>query len=89
MDPKSTVSGPPSAHHRNTIQMAFCWHADDGLTLNAGSVASCFVRGPGPELLRNPIIFRFFRGSGPPVLPMYPHMGSMLLLYRLPKNRNK
>ena len=30
-------------HHRpplrNTIKMAFCWHADNGLPLNAGLVA--------------------------------------------------
>ena len=48
--------------------MAFCWCANDGLTLNAGLVALWFFRGSGPVLLRNPIFLWFFRGgSGPPV----------------------
>ena len=40
MDPNTTISGPSSARQRNAILMAFRWRADDGLTLNAGSVAS-------------------------------------------------
>ena len=43
--------------------MAFRWRADDGPSLNAGSVASQFFRGSGPELLRNPI-FVIFQGGG-------------------------
>ena len=62
--------------------MAFHWCADDGPTKNAGLVASWFLRGSGPVLLRNPILLWFFRGeSGPPVLPSgsthdMPHTGT-------------
>ena len=38
-DPNTTMIGQSSARQRNTIQMAFHWHADDGPTLNAGLVA--------------------------------------------------
>ena len=40
-DPNTTIRGPSLAHQRNasTVQMAFRWRADDGLTLNAGLVA--------------------------------------------------
>ena len=40
MDPDTTINGPSSARQRNAILMAFCWRADGGPTLNAGSVAS-------------------------------------------------
>ena len=39
-DPITTLSEPSSAHQRNAIKMAFRWRADDGPTMNAGSVAS-------------------------------------------------
>ena len=39
VDPNSTISGPSFARQRNAIKMAFGWGADDGPTLNAGSVA--------------------------------------------------
>ena len=55
MDQNGTISGTSSARQRNTIKMAIRWRADDGQTLNAGSAASFFYRGSGPELLRNPI----------------------------------
>ena len=56
--------------------MAFRWRADDGSTLNDGSVALRIFRGSGPELLRNPIFLCFFRGGGPgpPVPPLDPHL---------------
>ena len=40
VDPNTTISGPSSARQQNAILMAFPWRADDGPTLNAGSVAS-------------------------------------------------
>ena len=39
-DPNTTRSGPSLACQRNAIEMAFHRRADDGPTLNAGSVAS-------------------------------------------------
>ena len=39
-DPNTTISGPSSARKRNAIKIAFRWRADDGPTLNAGSIAS-------------------------------------------------
>ena len=41
-DPNTTKSGPSSARQRNAI--SFRWHADDGPTFNAGSVALLFLR---------------------------------------------
>ena len=38
-DPNTTISGPLSAHQQNAIKIAFRWRADNGQTLNAGSVA--------------------------------------------------
>ena len=38
-DPNTAINGPPSARHRNAIEMAFRWRADAGPTLNAGLVA--------------------------------------------------
>ena len=38
--PNTIISTQSSAHQRNAITMVFHWHADDGPTLNAGSVAS-------------------------------------------------
>ena len=38
-DPNTVINGPSSARQPNAIEMAFCWRADDGLTLNAGLVA--------------------------------------------------
>ena len=35
----TTLSGPSLANQKNAIIMAFHWHVDDGLTLNAGLVA--------------------------------------------------
>ena len=63
-DPNTTISGPSSARQRNAIWMAFRWRADDGPTLNAGSVALWFFRGSGPELLRTPIVCDFSGGWG-------------------------
>ena len=37
-DPNTAKNGPTSARQRNAIEMAFFWHADDVLTLNAGLV---------------------------------------------------
>ena len=34
-----TKNGPPSTHQQNAIEMAFCWHVDNGPPLNAGLVA--------------------------------------------------
>ena len=48
---KRAIIGPPAKRHLNGVR----WRADDGPTLNAGSVASSFFRGSAPELLRNPI----------------------------------
>ena len=39
-DPNTTLSGSLSARQQNAIKMAFRWRANDGPTLNAGSVAS-------------------------------------------------
>ena len=38
-DPSTTLSRKSSARRQKAILMAFCWHADGGPTLNAGSVA--------------------------------------------------
>ena len=38
-DRNATKSRPSSARQRNTIGMAFHWHADNGQPLNAGLVA--------------------------------------------------
>ena len=54
------------------IWIAFCWHADDGLTLNADLVALWFFRGSGPVLLRNPIFLSFFSGGPDPLSPPPP-----------------
>ena len=37
--PNTTIRGHPSARQQNAIQMAFCWRANGGPTLNAGLVA--------------------------------------------------
>ena len=37
--PKITKSGQLSANHRNAIEMAFCWRADNGPPLNADLAA--------------------------------------------------
>ena len=42
--------------------------------MNAALRAFLFFRGSGPVLLRNPIFLWVFRGSGPPVHPLVPHM---------------
>ena len=42
--------------------MTFRWRADDGPTLNAGSLAAIF-RGSGPALLENHIFFVIFQGG--------------------------
>ena len=64
--------------------MTFRWRADDGPTLNAGLVAAIF-RGSGSVLLENPIFCDFSGGSGPPALPLDPHMfiTGMLQVYRI------
>ena len=62
--------------------MAFRWRADDDPTLNAGSVASYFFRGSGPELQRNPIFFNFSGGGGCSVTrvpPLDPHMNEFVV----------
>ena len=38
-DPNTTISGLLLARQLNAIFMAFCWRADDGLTMNVGLVA--------------------------------------------------
>ena len=38
-DRNVTISGPSSAHQRNTIEMGFRCHANNGPPLNAGLVA--------------------------------------------------
>ena len=37
--PHTAINRPPSARQRNAIEMAFCWLAGAGPTLNAGLVA--------------------------------------------------
>ena len=37
-DQNTTKNGPPSAHQRNALEMAFCWRVN-GSPLNAGLVA--------------------------------------------------
>ena len=39
-DPNTTIRVPSWARQQNAISLAFRWRADDGSTLNAGSVAS-------------------------------------------------
>ena len=38
-DTKTFINGPSSARQQNTIDMALCWWADDGPTLNVSLVA--------------------------------------------------
>ena len=70
-DPNTTICMPTSACQQNTIQMAFCWGADDEPTLNAGGVALCFFRVSGPVLLWNPIFLWFFRRGPDPLFPLW------------------
>ena len=56
--PHTIITGPSSAHQRHR------WRADDGRAFNVGSFLT--FRGSGPVLLRNPIFFVIFRGSGGP-----------------------
>ena len=65
-DPNATVSVPPSARQGNAIEMAFCWRANDGPTLNAGFVALWFFSVSEQILFRNPIFLWFFRGFWTP-----------------------
>ena len=72
-DPSTTISGPSSARQRNAIHlMEFCWHADDGPTLNAGLAAAILIR---PCMARKPYIFVIFQEcSGPLSPPLDPKM---------------
>ena len=64
-DPNTTISRSSSARQWNTIWMVFRWWADDGPTLNAGSVALWFFRGSWHLLLHLPYSFViFFRVGG-------------------------
>ena len=38
-NPQNAINGPSSAHQQNAIEMAFCWRADGGPTLNTGILA--------------------------------------------------
>ena len=52
--------------------MVFCWHADDGPTLNAGLVAAIF-QGIRTCIARKPYIFVIFqRGAPDPLSPPPP-----------------
>ena len=55
-DPSTAISGPSSARHQNTFEMAFRWQADFGPTSNAGLV--------GTSITKNPYIFLIFQGGG-------------------------
>ena len=48
-----------------TIEMAFRWCADDGLTMNAGLVALWLFRGSGLVLIRTLYYCDFSGGVGP------------------------
>ena len=64
----TTISGPSSARQRNAIEMAFSWRAEDGLAMNAGSVALWICGQSRPVLLRNSLFLWFFQGwtTSPP-----------------------
>ena len=62
-NPNTTINVPSSARQRNTIEMAFCWRANDGATLNAGLVALRF-QGTRTSIAKKPFIFVIFQGGG-------------------------
>ena len=68
-DTNTAINGPSWARQRNTIEMAFRWRADDGLTLNAGLVALLFFRDPDQNCKETLYFFCFSGGSRPPVSP--------------------
>ena len=73
-DPNATMNGPSSALQRNAIKMVYRWRADDGPTLNAGSVAFVIFQEIRTSNAKKPYNFLIFRGrgSGPPAPPPPP-----------------
>ena len=72
---KRVTIGPSAKRHLNGILLVCWWWPN----IECWLTAVWFVRGSGPESLRNPIFLWFFRGggSGPPVSPLDPHMSFM------------
>ena len=58
-DPNTAINGPTFARQQNAIEMAFCWWADDGPTLNAGLVALWIWT----SIAKQPYIFVIFQGG--------------------------
>ena len=58
---RAIISPPAKRHHQPASKK---WRADDGPTLNAGSVALWYFRGSGPELLKKHYIFVVFLWQG-------------------------
>ena len=55
--------------------MAFCWHADDGPTLNAGFVATvCDCKGIRTSIAKKLYIFVIVSGDLQPSPPLDPRM---------------
>ena len=52
-DPDATISGSSSARQLNAISMAFRWRANDGPTLNAGSVVFMIFQGIRTSIAKN------------------------------------
>ena len=76
-DQNTAINGPSSAHQQNAIEMAFCWRANDGPTLNAGLVAAIFFQGIQTSIAKKPNNFEIFQGGwGPDPLspPLDLHM---------------
>ena len=59
-DQINTKGVPSSARQRNAIEMAFCWRADGGPTLNASLV----FQGIQTSIAKKPYIFVIFQGGG-------------------------
>ena len=64
-DPNIALNGPSSAHQQNAIEMAFCWRADDGLTLNAQAWLLCDFSGDPDQYCKKTVYFSDFLGGGP------------------------
>ena len=68
---KQAIIGPPAKRHL----MAFCWRADDGLTLNTGLVCLffffVFFQWILTSIAKKPYIFGIFQGGGGPD-PLHP-----------------
>ena len=67
----TAINGPSLACQWNAIEMAFCWRADDGPTLNAGLVATGDPDKYCIETLYFFLIFQRGGGGWPPIPPLW------------------